>query len=107
MNASIDTILTTIGDTYKDRIDPRARHYLEINIGKQAEAMGLSGLPEHLLAASAIVPLKAPASGMKVRVDGRTLNDRPCTRKRGRAFCKPVNPVNGFISPAPPALPPM
>ncbi|ABW66129.1 hypothetical protein [Desulfosudis oleivorans] len=75
MNASIDTILTTIGDTYKDRIDPRARHYLEINIGKQAEIMGLSGLPDNLGAATAIVPLKAPAAGMKVRVDGRTFVD--------------------------------
>ena len=75
MNASIDTIIPAIGDAYKDRIDPRARHYLEINIGKQAETMGVSGLPDNLGSANVIVPLKEPAAGMKVRVDGRTFVD--------------------------------
>ncbi|MFZ5563726.1 MAG: hypothetical protein ACOZBW_06700 [Thermodesulfobacteriota bacterium] len=72
MNASIDTILAAIGESYKDAILKDGRHYLEVNLGRQAQALGITDIPDHMRAVDAIVPLKGPVRGMKVRIDGRT-----------------------------------
>lgn len=75
MNSQLNEILERISDRYNDRLLAGGRHYLEVNIGLEAERMGVSGLPEHIRAADVIVPLKEPLSGMKVRIDGRTFVD--------------------------------
>ena len=68
----LDDVIEKIGETYRDQIQNGARNYLEVNIGKQAEAFGYSHLSEKYRDAFAVVPLKQPVPGMKVRIDGRT-----------------------------------
>ena len=72
MENKLDAVLTAIGDTYKDQILDGSRHYIEINIGRQGDQMGYPDVKENYFEAYAIVPLKAPVRGMKVRIDGRT-----------------------------------
>lgn len=75
MNNHLSEIFDYISDRYSDRLLAGGRHYLEVNIGREAEKMGVSGLPDHIRSADVIVPLKEPLSGMKVRIDGRTFVD--------------------------------
>lgn len=75
MKKVINRILTAIGEEFEDRIQKGARNYLEVSIGKQAERMGYSNLAERYRYAYAVVPLKGPQAGMKVRIDGRTFVD--------------------------------
>jgi len=49
-----------------------ARHYLEVSIGEQAGHLGYRDLGARYRDTFAIVPLKSPQDGMKVRIDGRT-----------------------------------
>jgi hypothetical protein len=72
MNKELDNFLQEIGKKLGDQISADARHYLEIEIGKQAEMMGYSNLKEKFHDVNVIVPLKKPVDGMKVRIDGRT-----------------------------------
>ena len=72
MNQRLNEILDQIAEEYKRKIQKGSRHYIEINIGKQAEKMGYSDMTQAYRNAHAIVPLKEPEKGMKVRIDGRT-----------------------------------
>ena len=72
MKKAIDRVLTAIGEEYANRIQKGARNYLEVSIGKQAERLGYSKLADRYRYAFAVVPLKGPQAGMKVRIDGRT-----------------------------------
>ncbi len=72
MKTKLDKIITTISEQYKDEIMACARNYVEVNIGETAERMGLPELKKKYAAVFAVVPLKAPKPGMKVRIDGRT-----------------------------------
>jgi hypothetical protein len=72
MKNTIDTILVTIGKEFRDDIDIGARHYLEVDIGKKADQMGNRDIATRFRNVNAVVPLKKPADGMKVRIDGRT-----------------------------------
>ena len=72
MENRLDILLTDIGDEFKGLISGNSRHYLEVSIGKKAEAMGYLDLQQKFADAQAIVPLKHPINGMKVRIDGRT-----------------------------------
>jgi hypothetical protein len=72
MNAKLNDLLNLIGDEYKGKIQKGSRHYLEVNIGSHAEKLGLEDLKEKYKDTYAIIPLKAPQKGMKVRIDGRT-----------------------------------
>ena len=45
---------------------------MEVDIGKRAELLGFTELVNEYHAIQAIIPLKRPVSGMKVRIDGRT-----------------------------------
>ena len=65
-------MLNTIGEEYKSKIQKGSRHYLEVSIGKQAEKLGHADLKVKFKDTYAIVPLKVPQQGMKVRIDGRT-----------------------------------
>jgi len=72
MNKKIDFVINAIGDTHRDNISVDSRHYMEVNIGKAAEKLGFADLVDKYRGAYAIVPLKRPVPGMKVRIDGRT-----------------------------------
>ncbi|MFZ0133918.1 MAG: hypothetical protein WAK95_15370 [Desulfobacterales bacterium] len=75
MNHEIDDILITIGTEYEENIDKTARHYLEVDIGGKAEKMGRPEIGKKFRNVYALVPLKTPTGGMKVRIDGRTFAD--------------------------------
>ena len=72
MNNKLHEVLARIGECYKDSISRDSRFYIEINIGKQAEDLGFGDMNSNYGEVDAIVPLKNPVNGMKVRVDGRT-----------------------------------
>lgn len=72
MNHSLNSILTKIGEEYKDVIENRSRHYVEVSLARAAAEMGLKEAEEQFQDVYAIVPLKRPLEGMKVRIDGRT-----------------------------------
>lgn len=57
---------------YGDKIQRGSRNYLEVNLGEQARELGYGDLREEYRTTCAIVPLKNPQPGMKVRIDGRT-----------------------------------
>ena len=72
MIANLREVLTKIGEEYKKNINKNSRHYLEISIAKKAAELDFSEVKERYKNVCAIVPLKRPVSGMKVRIDGRT-----------------------------------
>ncbi len=72
MNTKIDDIIRSIGETFEGRLQGGGRHYLEVSIGNQAAKNGYADLAIEFKDAYAIVPLKEPLPGMKVRIDGRT-----------------------------------
>ena len=72
MNHSLIAVIESLNKEYQDAILPGSRFYTEVNIGQRAESLGLYGLGDKYRTAQAIIPLKRPVSGMKVRIDGRT-----------------------------------
>ena len=72
MTDNLGEVLTKIGEDYKGNISKNSRHYLEINIAQKAAEMGFSEPESKYKDVHAIVPLKHPVNGMKVRIDGRT-----------------------------------
>jgi hypothetical protein len=72
MTSNLDQVLVHIGKKYAGEISSGARHYLEVDIGKEGAALGCSDVEEKYNDVHAVIPLKAPAKGMKVRIDGRT-----------------------------------
>jgi len=75
MKRHLDEVLESIAKEYGGNILDGSRHYLEVDIGKRAEALGYPKLKEKYGQVYAIVPLKHPVNGMKVRIDGRTFVD--------------------------------
>ena len=72
MNEKLNQILDRIGEDFKGLILRGSRHYLEVSIGREAAKLGYSDLKDEYAHTAAIVPLKNPQPGMKVRIDGRT-----------------------------------
>ena len=72
MTNNLSEILAKIGKDYEENIKEDSRYYVEISIAQKAAELGFSEIGEHCRNVCAIVPLKQPVSGMKVRVDGRT-----------------------------------
>ena len=72
MMNNLSEVLTNIGEDYKENICNDSRHYLEISLAQKAAELGFSDVNERFRDVYAIVPLKRPVSGMKVRIDGRT-----------------------------------
>ena len=72
MDNRIDVLLKHVEETYGDKIQRGARHYLEVNLAEQARKLGFADLEEKYKNAYAIIPLKTYQQGMKVRIDGRT-----------------------------------
>ena len=65
-------VLGNIEKQHATEISRGSRLYMEVNIGQEARRLGYADLERRFLHTAAIVPLKAPQSGMKVRIDGRT-----------------------------------
>ncbi len=72
MTKELDMVIKGIGEKFECYISSNSRNYLEVDLGKQAEIMGFSGLREKFRDVQVVVPLKKPVRGMKVRIDGRT-----------------------------------
>ena len=72
MNKDLAHVVNRIADDFKNEILTGSRFYLEVNIGEQAKKYGHSELGRKYHDMYAIVPLKHPVDGMKVRIDGRT-----------------------------------
>ena len=72
MKNQLDHVLESIGETFERQIQKGARHYREVSIGDEAERLGYADLKEKYKNSYAVVPLKTPQKGMKVRIDGRT-----------------------------------
>ena len=72
MTDNLSEVLAKIGEEYRENINNDSRHYIEISIAKKASELGFSESQEPYKNAFAIVPLKDPFGGMKVRIDGRT-----------------------------------
>jgi len=72
MNTRLNTVLDAIAEAYKLNIQKGSRHYTEVSIEKKAEEIGYPDLCEKYKKVYAIVPLRSPQQGMKVRIDGRT-----------------------------------
>ena len=72
MMNNLSKVLTKIGEDYRESICDESRYYLEISLAQKAAELGFSEVKERYKNAYAIVPLKHPVRGMKVRIDGRT-----------------------------------
>ena len=72
MKNRLDDVLTKIGEDYKEDIQGDSRYYLEISIARKAAELGFPEIEASYGDVHAIVPLRRPVRGMKVRVDGRT-----------------------------------
>jgi hypothetical protein len=72
MKNVLSKVLAEIGEDYKGNIQEDSRYYLEISIAKKAAELGFSEITKDYKNVYAIVPLKQPLNGMKVRIDGRT-----------------------------------
>ncbi len=72
MNTKLDDLLLKISDEYRENLQADARNYLEVDLGRRAEKLGYADLTEKYRNVFAVVPLKQPVHGMKVRIDGRT-----------------------------------
>jgi hypothetical protein len=68
----LDDVIENISSRYRNKIMGDSRFYVEVNIGKQAEALGYFDISRKYMDAYAVVPLKHAVPGMKVRIDGRT-----------------------------------
>ena len=75
MPTKLDQIIESIGQAYQGQIMACGRNYVEVNIGQAAARMGHPELEAQYKTVYAVVPLKTPQPGMKVRIDGRTFVD--------------------------------
>jgi len=75
MSDNLKSVIEDIGTKYKAKILKGSRHYVEISIGQRAAELGYPELEARYRKTFAVVPLKEPQSGMKVRIDGRTFVD--------------------------------
>jgi len=72
MNSYLNQILTKIESDNRDILGDDSRNYKEVDMSKTAAELGFSDAKDRFYGVNAIVPLKAPVEGMKVRIDGRT-----------------------------------
>jgi hypothetical protein len=72
MKTDLGKVIGLISEDFKNDILATSRFYREVSIGERAERLGLTELKGQYRDVFAIVPLKQPAEGMKVRIDGRT-----------------------------------
>ncbi len=75
MNDRLKGVIENIGTEYKSKILRGSRHYVEVSIGQRAADLGYPELDDPYRKTFAVVPLREPEPGMKVRIDGRTFVD--------------------------------
>ena len=75
MSNSLATVIQSLNDEFKEQISPASRFYVEVDIGKRAKNLGFAETGNTYHMVHAIIPLRRPVSGMKVRIDGRTFVD--------------------------------
>lgn len=75
MTEEIHNMLNEIATEYKDNIDPDSRHYTEVSFARKAAELGFADKIRPYEKIQAIIPLKYPVGGMKVRIDGRTFEN--------------------------------
>ncbi|MFY9940917.1 MAG: hypothetical protein WAK57_01975 [Desulfobacterales bacterium] len=75
MRNDLGEVLNLIGEEYQDQVSNDSRYYIEVDIGAKAENRGYAGLTRRFHKINAIVRLKHPLPGMRVRIDGRTFVD--------------------------------
>jgi hypothetical protein len=72
MKTDLGKVIEQISEVFKTDIFATSRAYMEVSIAEQAERLCLTELKGRYRDVYAIVPLKHPTDGMKVRIDGRT-----------------------------------
>jgi len=72
MTDNLSEVIAKIGEEHQEKIQEDSCYYLEIGLSRKAAELGFSEFKERYRDVHAIVPLKQPISGMKVRIDGRT-----------------------------------
>jgi len=72
MRNNLSRIIKKIENDHADHISGGARNYREVDLSKTAAELGLADAADCFRDINAIVPIKAPVEGMKVRIDGRT-----------------------------------
>ena len=72
MTESLRKIFDSIAREHKDHITNDSRFYTDVKLADKARELGLSDVRERFRNEFAIVPIKRPIGGMKVRIDGRT-----------------------------------
>jgi len=72
MKNNLSKVIAKIGEDYKGNIRSDSRFYIEVSIAGTAGQLGFADIEACYKDAYAIVPLKQPMGGMKVRIDGRT-----------------------------------
>jgi len=88
MKNNLSKVIAKIGEDYKGNIRSDSRFYIEVSIAGTAGQLGFADIEACYKDAYAIVPLKQPMGGMKVRIDGRTfVNYSQFDWGRGAAVC--------------------
>ncbi len=71
MNPRLRQILNILDAQFADDIGKGSRHYFEVSVGDLAGSLGYEDLKARYSNTFAVIPLKSPGRGMKVRIDGR------------------------------------
>ena len=69
MENTLKKILSFIGERYREKIEPDSPHYLEVELGRQAEELGYESMRDEYRKVGVVVPIKHPEPGMKVMID--------------------------------------
>jgi hypothetical protein len=72
VKTNLSEVLKQIGEEFKNEILPGSRFYREVDIGRKAGHLGFADLKGIYADVYAVILLKQPVDGMKVRIDGRT-----------------------------------
>ena len=72
MKSNLSKIIRKIEKDHANHISGGARNYKEVDLSKTADELGLADAADCFRDVQAIVPIKDPVEGMKVRIDGRT-----------------------------------
>lgn len=72
MKNDLNAVIKKIGEDFRELIQADGRNYVEVSISGKAGELGLADIEQCYHNVFAIVPIKRPVDGMKVRIDGRT-----------------------------------
>lgn len=107
MDDQLTHVIEHIAETHRDNIQKGSRNILELDLGDEADRLGFTELGRCLRGVEAVVPVRQPAAGMKVLIDGRTFVNyaeyEPGIAVPGRVAggislaAKPFAPQDSFI----------